>query len=155
MKAIILLIVICWITNTTLFAQEISQNQVPESVVKAFQIKYPTAKKTEWEKEDNDYEVEFYVGKEELTTKFDKSGNWIETEKEIKIAQLPQSITQTIKKEFSNFKVKEAAQIENVSKGKLFEISLKNSKETWELLCMEDGTIVDKKMENKEDDKED
>lgn len=91
--------------STVVFAQKLSADKVPAVIKQAFAKAYPAAKAVKWDKEGKDYEASFEQGKDELSVVFDEKGQVLETEKEIKVSELPAAVQQALKGK----KVKEAA----------------------------------------------
>ena len=64
--------------------QEISASQVPQSVMSAFQTKYPNITADKWEKESEKgktvYEAKFKNNGKDVEAEFDENGNFIEEE---------------------------------------------------------------------------
>ena len=107
-----LIVILALITGTSYAnAQKIKPDDVPAKVKEAFAKKYPDIKAEKWEKEDANYEAEFELIKVETSVLFDIDGNFKELEQEIKISDLPKSVTDYINKNLPNKKIKEAAQI--------------------------------------------
>jgi len=95
----------------------------PEAVVAAFRQKFPTAKDVDWEKEKNgDWEAEFELpGVHEMSASFSQAGNWLETETEIAISELPAPVRAALE----GRKVKEAARIEKADGSTVYEAEVK------------------------------
>lgn len=93
------------------FAQSISEKEVPNSVKAAFSKKFPNQKNVKWEKEKENYEASFSMGKTEHAAVIDSKGNLLETEEEISVKELPADAVAYIQKNYSGKKIKEAAKI--------------------------------------------
>jgi hypothetical protein len=132
---------------------------VPANVKKTFEQKVPDAKDVEWEydSEDKLWEVEYEMGKAEFTSAFDENGKWVETEKKIKFAELPETVKATLKADYSDYEVEEVEYVETPD-GKFYEVEVeleKDDKEVeFELLFSTDGKVV-KKEQEKDDDADD
>ena len=79
-------------------AQKSTESKTPEAVTTAFAKKYPSVKKVAWEDEGKTDEAEFTMNKIEYSAVFDASGNFQEEEAEIKVTELPASVTDYCKK---------------------------------------------------------
>lgn len=93
------------------FAQSISEKEVPNTVKAALSKKFPNQKNIKWEKEKENYEASFSIGKTEHATVIDSKGNLLETEEEISVKELPANAVAYIQKNYSGKKIKEAAKI--------------------------------------------
>ena len=70
--------------------------------------------KSEWafDEEDNLWEAEHVFNHTEYTSAFTPTGEWVETEKELKRKDLPQAVLTTLKSEFDDFDIEEVVWIE-------------------------------------------
>lgn len=127
---------------------------VPEAVVKSFTSKFPDAEEIEWEKEeDNEWEAEFELGGIEYTASFDNMGSWLETERYIKEAGLPQMVLENLKANYPDHKIEEIALVENETNS-YYEIDLSYEEESLEVAINEDGNTLSMN-ETEDDDNED
>ena len=96
-----------------LFAQEREAKSItpPGNVKAAFEKTFTGTSKVKWEKEGNDYEVNFMQQKKEMSAVFDSKGEWKETEEEIAVASLPAAAASYVKSHYNGAKIKEAAKI--------------------------------------------
>jgi hypothetical protein len=92
-------------------AQKLKESELPQAVKDAFKKTHAEVKKVEWEKEGANYEAEFEVGETETSIVMDANGALLETEIEIKIYELPATITDYVSKNYKGSKIKEAAKI--------------------------------------------
>ncbi|MCB0630132.1 MAG: PepSY-like domain-containing protein [Saprospiraceae bacterium] len=133
--------------------------EVPQVVLDAFAAKFPHVKKVKWEKEaDNEYEAEFKQGGHEMSANFDSDGTWLETEVEMKKAELPDAVKKAIQREFSGYDIEEAERVETPDLPLAFEVELENEADNTEVEAVfsADGKLLKKKMEKEsEEDDED
>lgn len=135
------------------------EKSVPENVKNSFTKKFPNVKKMEWEfdKEDNLWEVEFKMNKEEYEASFNEKGEWLETEKEIRFKDLPNEVKSTLELDFKNYEIEEVEYLEN-SKGQFYEVEVEieenNIEKEYEIIFSKKGELIDKKEEKEEDDKD-
>lgn len=152
MKSIFILLGAVMLSTTT-FAQKISEAKVPTAVLVSFKTKFPAAMKTTWEMENkSEYEAEFMLDKTKYSAKFAKSGKWMETETEIKIAELPKEVGQTIAKEFAGFTVEEAEKAETANNGTVYEVKVKKGKQIYDVMVAASGKTLKKVTEKEEKD---
>jgi len=127
---------------------------VPEAVKQSFTSKFPDAEEIEWEKEeDNEWEAEFELGGIEYTASFDNMGSWLETERYIKEAGLPQMVLENLKANYPDHKIEEIALVENETNS-YYEIDLTYGDESLEVAINEDGNTLSMN-ETEDDDNED
>jgi hypothetical protein len=130
-----------------------SQKNPPDNVKKEFSQKFAGARSVKWDSEkENEWEAEFKMNEKEMSVCFDNSGKWLETEAEVSAKELPASVANTLKNEFSGFKTDEISTIENPEM-KGFEIALKNKETEITVIISADGTVLKKESagENKEE----
>lgn len=99
------------IFTTSSFGQKTPKDNVPQIVKDGFNKSFPTAQNEKWEKENQNFEAEFIVNKEEMSALFSPEGKLLESEVEIAIADLPSPIATYISKNLSGKKIKEASKI--------------------------------------------
>jgi hypothetical protein len=90
--------------------QKLDASKVPAAVKATFAKQYPgvTAK---WEKEDGKYEASFKQGANDLSAMFDPNGTFTESEMEMKVAELPATVTAYMKAHYKGKPIKGAAKI--------------------------------------------
>lgn len=95
---------------------------IPTAVTDAFQKKFPTATDVQWDskttKTSSDiaiYHVSFDMGmtEKENDVWIDKYGNVLKHQKEIKSAQLPEAVQQSVKKNYPGYMIGEADRIDD------------------------------------------
>lgn len=154
MKYIILSAAVLFTINAK--AQKVKEEMVPKAIVTSFQTNFVGAKAEAWEKEkDGSYEAEFNWNKVESSATFAADGKLMETEQEIKTAELPKSVAAYITKNYAGYKIIEAAKITEGTGKVMFEAEVKKGKETFDLIFDKDGNFVKKITPTKEDDEED
>lgn len=100
-----------------------AQKTPPAAVVAAFQQKFPNVKDLDWGKEKNgDWEAEFEQSEVDMSANFSAAGQWLETETEIKVAELPAPVQTALKGK----KVKEAAKILRADGSTVYEAEVKH-----------------------------
>lgn len=92
--------------------QKVKESEVPAAVKSAVTAKYPGAEVEHWTLEDGNYEAEFDVNELEMSMLVKTDGSVLETETEIKVSELPQSVQDYCAKNFAGKKIKEASKIE-------------------------------------------
>lgn len=126
-------------------AQEHSEKEVPAAVKTAFSQKFPAVKKVSWDMESaTEWEAEFKLDGKEYSANFLTDGSWQETEHEIKIAEIPEAIKQTLAQDFAGFKIEEA-EISEKADGRSYEVAVEKGEEEWELVFDVYGKLIEKK----------
>jgi CheY-like chemotaxis protein len=129
--------------------------QTPAAVLAAFQQKYPAAQAVEWETEDEGvFEADFKLDNKKMSAAFDAKGTWLETEMAIKKSALPEAVRAAIAKEFPDYEIDEAEQVETPG-GMQYEVVLENEDGDTEIeveaLFSSDGKLLKQEKEEKDD----
>ena len=148
MKALVLFVSLGLIA-TQAMAQKVKPEEVPAGVKKAFADKFTVTKNVKWEKEGEEFEASFEANGKEQTAVFSNSGQWKETETEIKESALPAAVKATLAKEFAGYKVDEIESIEAPGKNTFYELEAEKGKTAYEVQFSADGKIL--KKEEKKD----
>jgi Skp family chaperone for outer membrane proteins len=110
MKKIIILLAVFAIAFQAK-AQKLDASKVPATVKAAFAKQYPKITSVKWEMEDGKYEASFKQDGKSMSTLQDSNGNITETEVDIKVADLPASVTSYVKQHYKGKAIKEGARI--------------------------------------------
>jgi hypothetical protein len=106
-----LLLAIALTISVVIVAQTGNQSLPPAAAKTAFAKAFPGAVKAKWEKEKNDYEVEFGLDGKKMSAVYDKTGLLKETEQDIKPGDLPADATSYVKMHYPKNNIKAAAKI--------------------------------------------
>jgi len=118
MQKLMLLLALCLGSGFAACAQKTP----PAAAVTAFNQRFQNVQKIDWGKEKNgEWEAEFKQGGAEMSANFSAEGKWLETETEIKIADLPAAVQAAVKGE----KVKEASKILRADGSTVYEAEVK------------------------------
>ena len=132
---------------TIVFFCNFTSTIAPPKVVKdAFDKKFPSAMKVNWDKEDEQkWKVEFIHEGSKTTACFQEDGTWVKTEKEIDVANLPAAIQTAIKTSYPDWKLKEADKKESVKHGIVYEVDIKKGTHKKSVHYKVDGTLINAK----------
>jgi len=123
----------------------------PKQVLNGFNAKFKNAKKVSWEQEEaNEWEAEFISNGKETSTSFDLSGNWLETEADIRKNDLPVTVKSAIDKKYADYKIEEAATIESPNFSG-YEIALKKGEINIEVQVTKYGELTVTKESSEEE----
>lgn len=121
------------------------KEEAPAAAKTAFAAKYPTAKKVKWSVEKpGEFEVEFTLNKVESSALYDTAGKLLETEAEIKEAELPQAVKTTIAKDFAGFKLDEIEKATDANGSTTYEMEAVKGKEKLEISFDANGKLLSK-----------
>ena len=115
----------------------------PKAVKAAFEKKFPNSTNVKWGKEaPKEWEAEFTFEGNKISANFAEDGAWLETEKQIKSAELPKDVAAAIKAKYPGWKIAEADKTETAKNGTIYEADLKNGAKKKSTAFKEDGTPV-------------
>lgn len=115
----------------------------PIAVQEAFTQKFPGAKEVKWGKENaTEWEANFIINETKTSANFDSKGNWLETETEIPVTQLPPAVLASLQNNYPNWKVTSADKIESEKKGTFYEAAIQSANKKKEVFLKEDGTFI-------------
>lgn len=120
MKKLFVIAFVCSACSLTACAQKLQEANVPVAAKSAFQKQYPNIKGG-WEKEKENYEVNFQKDGKVMSSVIDKNGTILETETDIKVSALPSSVQTYVKDHYNGAKIKEAAEIVRANGEKNYE----------------------------------
>lgn len=156
MKIFNVFAIILFIT-VTVSAQNI---KLPGSVTSTFDKLYPNAVNVKWDKEGNDeFEASFAKGTQHLSVVIDEDGKLLETETAIAINELSTPIQHFISKNYSGYKITEAAKIVDYKGRVMLEAEVTKANEKKDLLFDQHGKPIvktkTKEGDGKDQDEED
>jgi hypothetical protein len=139
MKKVILVLMSVVFICSCLFA-----GNPPAAVQKSFEKKFPGVAKVNWGKEGpGEWEAEFTFEGAEISANFAEDGTWLETEKEIRIDEIPKVVVEAINKKYPGWRVVEADRTETLKHGTIYEADLKKKGEGKKSVAFKgDGTPV-------------
>ncbi len=134
----------------TAMAQKMNSKDVPAELKASLQKNFGILDAT-WDKEGDNYEANFKAKGKEMSAVFNNAGELLETESEIGKNQLPADAQALLKKEYSDFKMEEVAQIS--AKGVIsYEVEVEKGEQTFELIFDQKGSLIKKESEKEKDD---
>ena len=138
MKKVILIVASIFVFSAFVFAAK-----PPVKVQKAFDGKFPEATNVKWQKENSkEWEAEFTVNDRKTSANFMITGDWVETESQINVSELPNAVSASIKKLYPKGEIKSAYKIESAKEGMKYEADVKTTRKTVEVFLKEDGSIL-------------
>ncbi len=149
-------VLVAALAGTQASAQHIPAEKVPQAARTAFATRFPSAEKVGWELEHaKTYEAEFVLGGKEMSANFDAGGKWLETEKGIQEAALPEAVRKTLIARCPGVRPSGCEEVET-PEGKFYEMDMKENGQAAEVKVRADGTWVSSKVEEEkeEDDKD-
>ncbi len=111
--------------------------QPPAAVKSSFEKDFPGVT-TKWEKEGANYEANFKKDGKTLSALYDSKGSKQETEQDIKISELPQTVKDYVAKNYPGEKIKEAAIITKANGEVNYEAEVKGK----DVLFTKDGKFI-------------
>lgn len=122
---------------------------VPVDITTTFNKNYPSAKDVEWEKEGNNYEVEFQLNNVENSVLYDSKGAALQVEVEIPLSELPKKITDACAKAHPGTTIKEASRITDSTGNVTYEVEIDKKDYIYDM----SGNMIKKEVDKESDDK--
>ena len=123
-----------------------NERHVPNEIKAQFSEMEPLAQDIQWLSNKGLYQVYYTLNKNKTTSYFDKKGNWLETETEIKKEELSPAIIEVLNTQFFEYTVKDIELVETFDKQILYEIDLQKDDRKYDILFDESGKILRKKI---------
>ena len=114
-KLVLVVVAVVLFSQLDAQAQKIMAKNVPTAVTQAFKKAYPTVTDIDWSKDGVNYEAEYDSKNGDKSVTYNAQGVLLETEKDIKVADLPASITTYVKNNHKGHSIKEASKITTAS----------------------------------------
>ena len=112
MKKTMKLLAILFLGTGTIFAQEIPESQVPSVIVNNFKKEFPKASDVEWERQGDQYNVEFEIGWfTDYEAWFTETGKIIRFTEDISERDLPEAIKNAIKTQYKGYRIDDVEKI--------------------------------------------
>ncbi len=115
--------------------------EVPTEVLESFNKEF-NVDKSEWIKEEDNYEVAFEQNKIETTAIYDASGHRKAIEVEAEESDLPAGVIDYVKKNYPSEKIKEFEKITDDNNVVTFEVEVKKEKKSHDVLFDSKGTFL-------------
>lgn len=143
------------------YSQKLKEADVPAAVKESFKKNYPNAKVEKWEKEDGNYEAEYEIArigmdksnpkkeKIERSVVYTPAGELVQTEEEIKVADLPKAVADHVNKNMPGKKIKEASQITTATGVNEYEVEIDDV----DYIFDGEGKLLKKEEDKEKDDK--
>jgi hypothetical protein len=137
-----LVIVLAFIASMPAYGQSI---KVPSSVKTAFSKKFPNAMDVKWGKENaHEYEAEFKLNNNSISSNFKENGVWVETESVIPDADLPAAVRNAVIAKYPGASILLCEKTELPGNKLHYEVSFKVNQKKRSLELNADGTTVRK-----------
>ena len=134
----------------TACAQPAGDQDVPENVKAAFAQRFPGANGAKWEMEDaTSWEAEFRMNGKPYSAVFTTDAVWLETEHEIRTADIPAGIKAILDANFADYEIEEAEMAETAA-GIAYEFEIEQGEESFEVAIDPQGVLT-KKQANEDD----
>lgn len=143
MKKMLILFFLTLYFASLSYSQKINENKIPDTVKSSFYGKFPSAENVKWGKENKSvYEAEFKLNDTDMSANFSEVGEWLETETEIQVTSLPQSVTDAVNRDYKDAKITGASKIERPDNKIIYEADIKYNHHKKEVLYDEQGNGV-------------
>ena len=152
-KLLTLFVCLAFVIGVSAISQK--DEKIPAAAKTGFAAKFPTAQKVKWSIEKpGEFEAEFTLNGIETSALVDAKGTLLETETEMKVKELPQTLKATLAKDFTEYKFDEIEKATDAKGVTTFEMEAAKGKDKLEISFDVNGKLLTKKpiKEGKEKD---
>ena len=122
-------------------AQDMNATDVPASVKNAFSKEYAQATDVEWEKDMENYKVEFDLNKMENEVWYSGSGAVVKKEQDITEAELPQTVRDAVKSGYADYTLDDIEKVWQ-NNATIYELELEKGNEDIHLIFDANGKLI-------------
>ncbi len=149
MKFLSILILSLFISASSLFAQDKTEETAPDYVQKTFNKKFPKARSVSWQSiSDGQWEAKYKMGEINYWSTYAKNGHWRETTKEIEVSDLELNVIAVLDRKYDTYSITEAKLVENKD-GDSFNIRIDQAGKIIALMVDSEGHIKESDSEAK------
>jgi len=134
------LVLIALFATTIVTAQDLKQSEVPGTLLANFQKEHPKATDVEWEKEMDNYKVEFDQDNYEHEIWYSASGAMVKMEQDITETMLPQAVAATINSKYSGYKIDDCEKLTENNKT-TYKVELEKGTDEKDVIFNEAGNV--------------
>lgn len=145
MKILKTFILLLFVTSITV-AQDLKPAEVPEAVQNAFTSENTKATDIEWERDMDNYKVEFDMGRMEHEIWYTAAGAIIKRENDIPKSDLPQAIRDVIESKYPGYRLDDI-EMTWQDNATTYKVELEKGKEEWEVVFDADGKIIQERRD--------
>lgn len=110
------------------FATQAQLRKVPPNVADALKKRYPHAEKIKWQDKITFFEAEFYLNGHQISSSFNKYGDWLSTQRKIEYEQLPEVVKEGFQKsKYRTWKRSEIIEINQNRKNLQYKLSIRKN----------------------------
>ena len=129
-------------------------DEIPLEIREDFDTRHANSEGVSWEQEGDVWEAEFMENGVEKEIVYDLDFNWIQTECEIPLSDVPNAAVDYINENYSGDTIDEAEAIQR-AEGDFVEVEIDDNGQERELLFDEAGNFVEEIIEDDDDDDDD
>lgn len=129
-----------------MYAQDLKKEEVPANLISSFEKEFTNVSDVEWEKDMDNYKVEFDFNRMEQEIWYAPNGKEIRREVEITPSQLPSKIKSLLKNKYASFEVEDVEMI-SISNKVTYEVEVENSNKEMVLTLDKNGKVLSERLD--------
>jgi uncharacterized membrane protein YkoI len=145
MKTLKIFAVILFATGAVM-AQDLRPAEVPGNLKDAFNKEYSKATNVEWEKELDNYKVEFDLNRRDHEVWYNASGTVLKKEIEITEGELPQALRDAIKSRYAGYRVDDVEKIWQ-NNATTYEVELEKGQDEKYIVFDDNGKVLSERRD--------
>ncbi|MDQ7917675.1 PepSY-like domain-containing protein [Mesonia sp. MT50] len=127
-------------------AQDLRMSDVPANLTTAFNKEFANATDVEWEKDMENYKVEFEIDRMDYDVWYSSIGQEVKRKVEISSSQLPSAVSNVIKKNYADFSIDDVDMIKTGNKV-IYEIDLETFTKELEITIDKNGKVLSERKD--------
>jgi|GEM_PF-3121815 len=127
------------------FSQELAPAKIPVPVMNTFNIKFPKALSTKWQRPGLFYNVTFTMGVAEHEASIDSVGTVLRHEYDISSRSLPKPVLDNLIQNYRLFKIEDVQRIDVGRTSTTYRVQIKFDSEQYKVIFDQSGKELEKK----------
>lgn len=129
-----------------LCAAVLRAQDVPSTVVSAFQQRYAAAQHTVWDElEEGEFTATFVLGHAEMSARFSPAGEWLSATVYLEESDVPSAVRNAVATQFPDYDMYDVVRVENPSAA-FYEMTLESEEDALVVQVATDGRILKKEI---------
>ncbi|MDL2251350.1 PepSY-like domain-containing protein [Odoribacter sp. OttesenSCG-928-J03] len=117
--------------------------RVDQVIEEAFNAKYPTATRVEWEQEGYYFVAEFWMNNNESSAWFDYGATWLLTETDLSYEKLPEAVKNSFSTgEYQNWRIDDIDMIERPDMETMYVLEVEQGNQEYDLFYTPEGVLT-------------
>jgi hypothetical protein len=140
-----ILVFLLFVSSVAGFSQDLAPAKIPVPVMNTFNIKFPKALNTKWQRAGLFYDAKFVMGVADHQATIDSVGTMLRHEYDISSRSLPKPVLDNLIQNYGRFKVEDAQRIDVGRTSTTYRVQIKFDSEQYKVIFDQSGKELEKK----------